>query len=144
VRPTRSVALADDVVQDVFVALAVAGLSLVAQQFKLEAWLYVVARRRLVDVRRRERAAVIDVGEVEHVVARDEAQPTSDLARCIRALPPAERQVVVLHLLQGLAFEEIASAVGRTPGACRMLFGRALTRLRADLEHAGLAPEHDL
>jgi RNA polymerase sigma-70 factor (ECF subfamily) len=38
--------------------------------------------------------------------------------------------VIVFRNLEGLAFEEVARRMGRTPGAVRVLWVRALDRLR--------------
>jgi RNA polymerase sigma-70 factor, ECF subfamily len=61
-------------------------------------------------VQRRERAAVL----ADH------------LAR----LPADYREVIVLRNLEGLAFDEVARRMGRSPGAVRILWVRALEQLR--------------
>jgi RNA polymerase sigma-70 factor (ECF subfamily) len=45
-------------------------------------------------------------------------------------MPPHYRDVIVLRNLEGLAFDEVAARMGRTPGAVRILWLRALERLR--------------
>jgi RNA polymerase sigma-70 factor (ECF subfamily) len=45
-------------------------------------------------------------------------------------LSPAYREVIVLRNLEGLAFDEVARRMERTPGAVRVLWLRALERLR--------------
>ena len=52
------------------------------------------------------------------------------LANCIARLPDDYRQVVMLRNFQGLPFQEVASEMGRSSGAVRMLWLRALDRLR--------------
>lgn len=65
-----------------------------------------------------------------------------ELARLLERLPEDYRTVLVLRHLEGLSHEEIASRLGRQPGAVRMLWVRALARLRAEAEGAtsGLRP----
>jgi RNA polymerase sigma-70 factor, ECF subfamily len=46
-------------------------------------------------------------------------------------LPPHYRDVIVLRNLEGLAFPEVARRMGRSPGAVRILWLRALDHLRA-------------
>src|SRR5262245_2572735 len=53
------------------------------------------------------------------------------LADLLAQLPPQHRDVLVWRNLQGLSFEEIAARLDRTPGATRMLWLRAIERLRA-------------
>jgi RNA polymerase sigma-70 factor, ECF subfamily len=47
-------------------------------------------------------------------------------------LPPGLREVLVLRNLEGLPFPEVARRMGRTPGAVRVLWLRALDRLRQE------------
>jgi RNA polymerase sigma-70 factor (ECF subfamily) len=54
------------------------------------------------------------------------AQVADQLAR----LPAQHREVLVLRNLEGLSFEEVACRMGKTPGATRVLWLRALDRLR--------------
>ncbi len=53
------------------------------------------------------------------------------LADRMAQLPDDYRDVLVLRNLQGLPFEEVAERIGRSVGATRMLWLRAIERLRA-------------
>lgn len=64
------------------------------------------------------------------------------------SMTPAERVAFLLHDVFGFPFDEIATIVGRTPGACRQLASSARHRLasarRADVPHqqrAGIVRE---
>ncbi|UDY23537.1 RNA polymerase sigma factor SigJ [Nocardioides sp. Kera G14] len=62
----------------------------------------------------------------------------------LESLSPAERTSWVLHDLFGLPFDEIATAVGRTPAAVRQLASRARTHVRAGAPRVEVTPsEHD-
>jgi RNA polymerase sigma-70 factor, ECF subfamily len=52
------------------------------------------------------------------------------LAERLARLPPPLAQVLILRHLRGLPFAEVARQMGRTPGAARLLWFRALKRLR--------------
>ena len=52
------------------------------------------------------------------------------LADRLAQLPKDYREVLVLRNLQGLPFEEVASRIGRSVGATRMLWLRAIEKLR--------------
>lgn len=54
-----------------------------------------------------------------------------ELANRLAQLPEDYREVLVLRNLQGLAFEEVAERIGRSVGAARMLWLRAIEKLRA-------------
>ena len=53
------------------------------------------------------------------------------LADVLARLPADHREVIILRTLEGLPHEEVARRMGRTPGAVRMLWVRALAGLRA-------------
>jgi RNA polymerase sigma-70 factor (ECF subfamily) len=56
------------------------------------------------------------------------------LADALERLPADYREVIVLRNFQALAFEAVAACMGRSAGAVRMLWARALERLHRELE----------
>jgi RNA polymerase sigma factor (sigma-70 family) len=111
------------------------------------AWLYTVARRRLID---RARAAARRPGTLASL---DEAralpvEPTLEygarlatlIGESIRELPEGQRQVVVMKLLEGRPFAEIAERTGASEAACKMRFSRGLESLRSELSRRGVEP----
>jgi RNA polymerase sigma-70 factor (ECF subfamily) len=52
------------------------------------------------------------------------------MAERLARLPAPQQEVLRLRNLEGLPFEEVARRMGRTPGAVRVLWVRALDRLR--------------
>jgi len=110
-------------------------------------WLFTIARRRLIDHRRRrERTPYSGVGldalagrpgpdDTEGaVLAADESEAA--LAR-IAALPPDQAEVILLRVLAGLDVADVAEVLGKTPGAVRVLQHRALQRLAEQLPLEG-------
>jgi RNA polymerase sigma-70 factor (ECF subfamily) len=55
------------------------------------------------------------------------------LAEALARLPADYREVIVLRNLEDLPFAEVAERMGRAAGAARMLWVRALARLREEL-----------
>lgn len=55
-----------------------------------------------------------------------------ELANRLSQLPPDYRKVLVLRNLQGQSFEKVAQQTNRSEGAARMLWLRAIERLRSD------------
>lgn len=109
------------------------------------AWLYTVAQRRLADraraLARLESLAELSAGRLQAVGEHDYgANVAAALRAALRRLPEQQRRVVVLKLLQGLSFAEIAGRVGATEAACKMRFARGLEAVRSELEKEGLAP----
>lgn len=84
---------------------------------------------------------------LENVLANESASPSSVaqrhehavlLAEVLATLPGDYRQVLVLRNLEGLSFKEVAERFGRSVGAVRMLWFRAIRQLREKLTEKGL------
>lgn len=104
-------------------------------------WLYTIAinlkREHMRQVKRRPEAALDTVpGEGPSQepldVARLEAART--LGPALATLPESQREVIVLHWIDGLSFPEIAQVVGATLSAVKVRAHRGYSALRAFLE----------
>jgi RNA polymerase sigma factor (sigma-70 family) len=144
-RRTRNRQHAEDLAQTVF-AEAVASLDQPGHDGRsVLPWLYAVAQRRLADEARRvsrrgphlplEAAAGEVAGGVEY--GRGVA---AALRVALADLPEGQRRVVVLKLLEGQSFAEIADSVGASEDACKMRFSRALAQVRERLAQEGIEP----
>jgi RNA polymerase sigma-70 factor (ECF subfamily) len=79
---------------------------------------------------------------LEGLVAMDQATPSGEverqeeqlrLAAALERLPSDYRDVIVLRHLEDLSHDEIAARLGRSAGAVRMLWLRALTALKQEI-----------
>ncbi len=123
------------------------------------AWLRRIAARNALDAAKRWRgAAKRDAGREVPLGGADSATggfepvaPESSpsgrflrgeeelrLAEALAALPPPQREVILLRNVERLPFEQVAERMDRSAGACRMLWMRALAALREHLD-AGAA-----
>ncbi len=135
-RRTRSEHEAEELTQQVF---ADAAASLRCDGRPPIAWLYAVAKRRFVDAARRPPAPLV----LEEIAAREQEYGPSvvaSLRAAFERLPSSQRDVVVLKLLRGASFAEVARLLGTSEEAARMRFSRALRSVRADLEQEGIEP----
>lgn len=135
---------AEDVAQEVFAdAVEMLAASARAAPPTL-GWLYTVARRRLIDEsRRRVRRRTVSLELVGGLESRQDpygglVAQAFDVA--LGGLTEPQRQVVVLRLLEGRSFAEIADSLRTTEVACRMRFMRALQHLRTEFQKEGLTP----
>jgi RNA polymerase sigma-70 factor (ECF subfamily) len=98
-------------------------------------WLFTIARRRLIDLRRtRARRRTTPVSLDQLIDRPDPAEAfagveTADALALLGALPPAQAEIVVLRVLAGLDSHEVAAVTGRKPGTVRVMQKRALERL---------------
>jgi len=64
----------------------------------------------------------------------DHQESLVELGNAIERLSPEHREVIVLRHLEGRPFPEIAEQLKRSPGATRMLWLRAIERLRSEMK----------
>ncbi len=132
---------AEDLTQEVFLraASALEGLDPGSPTLAL---LYTVARRRFIDdLRARGRYPTESLEPSLHPAGpapEYSGMQREAIAAGIAALPYDQRQVVVLKLLQGHSFRDVASMVDSTEDAVKMRFSRALGTLREFLREAGV------
>jgi RNA polymerase sigma-70 factor (ECF subfamily) len=130
---------ADDVAQDVCMAVVSALPTYQLKGLSFRAFVYGIAAHKVTDAFRaigRNRAEpVADLPD--EPVANDgpehrllAAELSERLAALLAHLTPRQREVLVLRLAVGLSAEETAQAVRSTPGAVRVTQHRALGRLR--------------
>src|SRR3954462_3081152 len=89
--------------------------------------------RRLEQSTVRLEALLADQGESPsgHAVRREDEVL---VANVLAQLPPDYREVIVLRHIEGLSFEEVAARMDRSAGAVRMLWLRALKKMREALK----------
>jgi RNA polymerase sigma-70 factor (ECF subfamily) len=130
---------ADDVAQDVCMAVVSALPNYQLKGLSFRAFVYGIAAHKVTDAfraigrNRAEPVADLPDGPVtadgpEHRLLA--AEMSARLAALLAHLTPRQREVLVLRLAVGLSAEETAQAVRSTPGAVRVTQHRALGRLR--------------
>jgi RNA polymerase sigma-70 factor (ECF subfamily) len=136
----RSSVSADDVAQEVCLAVLTALPGYRVQGRPFLAFVYGIASHKVIDAHRaatRSRAEpVSDVPDrVESAEGPEQrtlrVELSEEMGRLLDRLPDKQREIVVLRVVVGLSAEETAEAVGSTPGAVRVAQHRALARLRA-------------
>jgi RNA polymerase sigma-70 factor (ECF subfamily) len=135
----RAFASADDIAQEVCLAVFTSLPSYRDQGHPFLAFVYGIAHHKIADAQRtasRNRAEpVAEVPDTPDNGA-DPAQHTlraeqhEHLARLLDVLPDNHREILVLRVALGLSADETASVMKSTPGAIRVTQHRALTRLR--------------
>jgi RNA polymerase sigma-70 factor (ECF subfamily) len=130
----------DDVTGEVFVDVVRNVHRFEGDERRFRTWVLTIAHRRLLDSRRRSSRRVTEVeledrdepaGDVEQE-ALDRLASQSFL-RSIGRLSPDQRSVLLLRIVGDLTIEEVASVVGKRPGAVKALQRRALARLKKEI-----------
>ena len=131
---------ADDLVGEVWLAVAQGLAAFDGDEAGLRAWVFTIARRRLVDHRRRaafRRTDSVDMVTLAERPGADDAERdalatlvSADVLRRVgEALSVEQAEVVLLRVVADLDVASVARIVGKRPGAVRALQHRALKRL---------------
>ncbi|MEU8300334.1 RNA polymerase sigma factor ShbA [Micromonospora sp. NPDC048909] len=131
---------ADDVAQEICIAVLHALPRYREQGVPFSAFVYAIAGHKVADAQRAAlRAASLtatdpppetpdaEPGPEQRAVATDLARRLSGL---LERLPEAQREIVVLRVAVGLSADEVGAIVGMSAAAVRVAQSRALARLR--------------
>jgi len=138
-RIAQSFTSADDVAQEVCLALVAALPAYRDRGQPFLAFVYGIAQHKVADAHRaaarNKSLPVPDVPDRPETVAGPEqrvlqSELKSSMDRLLAVLSDKQREIVLLRVVVGLSAEETADLVGSTPGAVRVAQHRALTRLR--------------
>ena len=132
----------DDAQQEVWLTVF-RQLNDLADPAAFRTWLFRTTRHRAIDFlrkRKREReliddVAIDDVADTTEPVT-SESNDTIDervLAEALRAMPPPQREVVMLRYRDGLTYQEIAQVINRPIGTVRTRLFHAKKRLQESL-----------
>jgi len=143
--------IADDVASDVWIAVSRQLARFVGDESGFRRWLFTIARRRLIEARRkqaRRRSAAVPADELEQIsragagagarfaahdpatVVVDQVSAQQALGIVVADLTPDQAEVVLLRVVAGFGVAEVAAITDRTPASVRVLCHRALRRLR--------------
>lgn len=134
-------ALADDLIQEAFVRLW-RGLGQYRYPRPFKPWLYAIAVNvardhfKRADTRHTDALPEADLtaaGGVDAEAALIAADEARRLAAAVGALPPAQREAIVLRYAQGLSLAEIAEILNIPTGTVKSRLSLGLRRLRARL-----------
>jgi len=146
VRILRDAGLAQDAVQDAFLAAWRTAAGFDARRGSASTWLMTLVHRRAVDVVRREdrrRAGPLDDVPVASGDSTDEAAELREQRLRVRSalevLTPAEREALELAYYGGLSQSEIAEKLGVPLGTVKSRMFAGLGRLRDALGERGPA-----
>ena len=131
---------AEDVVQDVFTRLCASGrLPNDPARYLLRA-----ARNEAFSRLRKRRIRLWKAKQLKHEAVllqlRDSSAVPMELEsieRSLKALPPKQREVIVLKILQDMTFEEIAEVLEVSPNTAASRYRYAIERLRRTLTAEG-------
>jgi RNA polymerase sigma factor (sigma-70 family) len=152
-RIQRDRALAEELLQEIYVAVWKAASGFDAARSQPLTWLTAIARNRAIDSLRRagtqpqtRSSSVHDDDEAVDEGPRDDgpgpldllqrASDARELSRCMQDLSPPQRQSVALAFFDGLSHAEVAQRLSQPLGTVKSWVRRALASLKNCLERA--------
>lgn len=138
----------EDLASEVWLDVAAGITRFEGDETGFRAWVFTIARRRLIDLRRRaavRRTATAPpeliggdrgVGNVEEEALA--ALGTNAALARVASLPPDQADVVLLRVLGDLSVAEVSAIVRKRPGAVRALQHRALRNLARTISEEGV------
>jgi RNA polymerase sigma factor (sigma-70 family) len=158
-RIQRNRAVAEEVLQEVFVAVWQSAQSFNPALSQASTWLSSVARNRAIDSLRRAQAAPqtvnryqVDGDQEEKDMLQDlpsedlgpldlleQASDARALQHCMQELNKAQRRSLALAFYQGLTHAEVADQLGEPLGTVKSWVRRGLLTLKSCLERASVA-----
>jgi RNA polymerase sigma-70 factor (ECF subfamily) len=133
-------ATAEEILQDTLVAVW-QGAARFEGRATFRQWVFAVARRQAYNAVRRQRLPWAGPDELAAAEASGPSPETAaltgvgldDLAAHIRSLPPGQREVLVLTLVEGFSYEETAAILEVPLGTVRSRLNTARRTLRQQL-----------
>jgi len=137
IRMVGDAAIAEELVQDVFVSVWHAAASYRPALGSVRTWLLAIAHHRAVDElrRRRKEKSWVSLDDVEHEWSLSAEDQLADplVFRSLETLPPEQRLVVQLAYFDGLTILDIALQLDLAPGTVKSRLRLAMGKLRAML-----------
>src|SRR3989344_146931 len=133
---------ADDLVHEVFMSAWQHIHSYASRGFPFSSWVYQIARNKIIDSYRtkKQHLRLDDFEDTYFKVPERQSKElnnTLDLERVqsfIKLLKQDHQDVLIMRFVDDLSHQEIASAIGKSEGAVRLIQHRALQNLKAIIE----------
>lgn len=136
-----NVADAEDLTQQVFLRAWQAIRRYKKTSSPFLAWLMTISHNLVVDFYRSKKEGVYPDFELpaDETYSSPECSAEAHfeqqrLRRAVLELPGDQQQVILMRFIEGFSYPEIASSLGKSEGAIRVILHRALVRLRKILE----------
>jgi RNA polymerase sigma-70 factor (ECF subfamily) len=133
--------LAEDLTGDIFLKMLHGIESYSIQGVPFSAWLYRIARNRIIDhLRRQPQKADVSLEEAraDNIASTEttleQALQRDELLKAVQVLTGDQRQVIILKFIEDQDNATIATILGKTEGAVKSLQHRALDTLRHHME----------
>jgi RNA polymerase sigma-70 factor (ECF subfamily) len=135
---TSSASEAEDLTAQIFLA-ALEGLPRYRQDGHFAAWLFSIARRKVIDYHRHTPYEPLDESllppiHMDMELTIEKSQRRTRLLKLIQTLAEDERELIHLRYVAELSFAEIAASLKKSEDAVKKMLYRLIARMKADME----------
>jgi RNA polymerase sigma-70 factor (ECF subfamily) len=133
----------EDLASEVWIDVASGLARFKGREHDFHRWVFTIARRRMIDLRRRRGRrrtdpAATEVLEAHSAFGNVESEAMTNLATAtalgrLAVLSRDQAEVLLLRILGGLSVKEVAAIMGKRPGTVKVLQHRALAKLATEL-----------
>jgi RNA polymerase sigma-70 factor (ECF subfamily) len=137
----------EDVLSEVFLQVARDIVKFDGDEKGFRSWVFTIAHHRLIDARRHSARRPVELSPeppepIERAEdAADEALTrigNEEVQRILTLLSPDQRTVLLLRVVGDMSIEDVATAVGKRPGAVKALQRRGLAAVKRELGRKGV------
>ncbi len=143
-RMLRRRSVAEEALQDVFIAIWQRADQFRADRARALTWIVSIARYKAIDLLRRERFAPLLVADPQESQAGDDEAGSEEsvsfateealLQKCLRLLTGSQRRCLELAFVGGHSHDEVARVIGSPLGTVKSWIRRSLVSLRTCIE----------
>ncbi len=125
--------LAEDAVQESFLRIIHKRHQYISGS-PFSSWFYTIVRNVCADMLRKRNREKETIRKVAAACESDSVRPDpAEVQEALTVLEPRDRDVLVLRIIHGLGFRDVAAALGISEEAAKKRAQRALRRLRANI-----------
>jgi RNA polymerase sigma factor (sigma-70 family) len=137
----------EDVLSEIFLQVARDISGFEGEEPGFRSWVFTIAHHRLIDARRHSARRPVELSpEPPEPSSRADDAAEEALARIgleevhrvLAALSDEQRAVLLLRVVADMSIEDVATAVGKRPGAVKALQRRGLAAVKRELTHKGV------
>ncbi|OGZ35229.1 MAG: hypothetical protein A2V60_00165 [Candidatus Portnoybacteria bacterium RIFCSPHIGHO2_01_FULL_39_19] len=101
-------------------------------------WLYSIAKNTVIDFYRTKRSET-DISDIWDLAGKEDIERDSEYKeqlekaeKYLKDLKPEQREIILMRVWGDLPYKEIAGIIGKSEANCKMIFSRAINKLRKE------------
>lgn len=132
--------ITEDIVSETFLQAlkSIKGFDIKKAYFS--AWLYKISQNKVNDYYRKRKInySLDEIWELRadnNLLEEVQDKEEKDLLyKMIKDLKKSQQEIIILRVLQNLSYKEISAVIHKSEGACKMIFKRAIKKLKKQID----------